>query len=184
MILFSVKDNGVGISERDQRKLFEPFYQADNMYQHKSGGTGLGLAISKGIIESQNGKIWLNSVPEKGTIFYFTVPLKPVRDIKAIKILFSEKEKIDELINSLFKEYLGPMGDKEFKNLKETQDITMESIKEYIQFLERKNIIPGEKAEEFKSKASSILKGIKEVKMEKEEVNEKDISKFIKGDEK
>jgi len=159
MILFSVKDSGIGIPEKDQRRLFEPFYQVDNMYQHKSGGTGLGLSICRGIVESQGGKIWLNSQPGRGTIFYFTLPLKPVRDIKAIKLLFSDSGRVDESIINLFKEYIGPLGEKEFQNLKESQGITSESINEYIEFLVHKGIMKKFLAEEFKNKVSVVLKG-------------------------
>jgi len=180
MILFSVKDNGVGISEKDQRKLFEPFYQADNMYQHKSGGTGLGLAISKGIIESQNGKIWLNSEPGKGTIFYFTVPLKPVREMRAIKLLFSESEKIDENLKILFREYIGPLGDREFDNLKNSTGITVDSIKEFTEFLARKQILTKDNAEEFKSRALLILNKTETIKNPGKEVG-LDISDLKKG---
>ena len=164
MILFSVKDNGVGISEKDQRRLFEPFYQADNMYQHKTGGTGLGLAISKGIVESQNGKIWLVSQLSKGTIFYFTVPLKPIREMKAIRLLFSNSANVDEALKNLFREYIGPLGDKEFEYLMKSNGISYDSIMEYIKFLVRKGILSGEKAEEFKNKVALIMN-----KVEKEE---------------
>jgi len=79
MILFSVSDSGIGIADKDQKRIFEPFYQVENMYQHKSGGTGLGLAICKGIVESQNGKIWMESKPNVGTTFYFTLPLSGMK---------------------------------------------------------------------------------------------------------
>jgi signal transduction histidine kinase len=184
MILFSVKDSGIGISEKDRRKLFEPFYQVDNMYQHKSGGTGLGLAICKGIVESQNGKIWLDSWPGKGSIFYFTIPLKPVREIKAIKILFSEAEKYDRLIEDLFKEYLGPLGEKEFEILRESKGLTSGSIRDYINDLLSKGIILKEKAEEFKNRIRLISGGKEDIKKSTQEVSNIDISKFVKGGEK
>ena len=158
MILFSVKDNGVGMAEKDQRRLFEPFYQVDNMYQHKSGGTGLGLAISKGIVESQNGKIWLNSSPGKGTIFYFTIPLKPVREIKAIRLLLSQTGPEDK-VRKMFKEYIGPLGDKEFQELIDSKGLSIDSVKEYISFLVKNEILKREIAEEFKNKVSSVLIG-------------------------
>jgi signal transduction histidine kinase len=88
-IYFSVKDNGAGIPKKSQSRIFEPFFQAEQTIYWGHSGTGLGLAICKGIIESQKGKIGFKSIPKKGTIFYFTVPKKPVKSIKPIKLLFS-----------------------------------------------------------------------------------------------
>ena len=69
-----VKDNGIGISKEKQGNLFNKFYQADSSLTRKHGGTGLGLAICKGIIEGLGGKIWVESEPDKGSIFYFEIP--------------------------------------------------------------------------------------------------------------
>ena len=93
MLQISVADQGIGIKKEDQEKLFEPFFQAEQTIYKRKAGTGLGLAISKGIVEAQEGKIWLESQVEKGTTFFFTIPLTPVKEIKSIKLLFSsEKE--------------------------------------------------------------------------------------------
>jgi len=73
-VLFTVKDNGKGISEEAQKKLFTRFYQADVSITRRHGGTGLGLAICKGIVEGLGGKIWLESKLGKGTNVYFTIP--------------------------------------------------------------------------------------------------------------
>jgi PAS domain S-box-containing protein len=74
-VLFYVKDNGIGIPLEKQKHLFKKFYQADtSMTRRQYGGSGLGLAICKGIVESHGGKIWLESEPNKGTTFYFTIP--------------------------------------------------------------------------------------------------------------
>jgi signal transduction histidine kinase len=73
-VLFTVKDNGKGISEEAQKKLFTRFYQADVSMTRRHGGTGLGLAICKGIVEGLGGKIWLESELGKGTNVYFTIP--------------------------------------------------------------------------------------------------------------
>jgi len=73
-VLFTVKDNGKGISEEAQKKLFTRFYQADVSITRRHGGTGLGLAICKGIVEGLGGKIWLESELGKGTNVYFTIP--------------------------------------------------------------------------------------------------------------
>ncbi len=74
-ILFTVKDNGKGISKESQKKLFTKFYQVDTSITRKHGGTGLGLAICKGIVEGLGGKIWLESELGKGTNVYFTIPI-------------------------------------------------------------------------------------------------------------
>jgi len=73
-VLFTVKDNGKGISKEAQKKLFTRFYQADVSITRRHGGTGLGLAICKGIVEGLGGKIWLESELGKGTNVYFTIP--------------------------------------------------------------------------------------------------------------
>ena len=73
-VLFTVKDNGKGISKEAQKKLFTRFYQADVSMTRRHGGTGLGLAICKGIVEGLGGKIWLESVLGEGTNVYFTIP--------------------------------------------------------------------------------------------------------------
>lgn len=99
-ILFSVKDNGIGISQKDQKCLFEPFYQVEGMYQHKSGGTGLGLAISKGIVESQKGKIWVVSE----LAWLELINDDKLRDfIEIYKKLKEEEKKVSNKISSIAK---------------------------------------------------------------------------------
>lgn len=74
-ILFQIKDNGIGIIEKNQKRLFEKFYQADNTSTRKYGGTGLGLAIVKKLVELNNGKVWFESKENEGTCFSFTIPI-------------------------------------------------------------------------------------------------------------
>lgn len=69
-----VQDSGKGIAPEDVPKLFRKFQQLDSSPTRKAGGTGLGLVICKGIVEQHGGKIWLESVPNKGSKFYFTIP--------------------------------------------------------------------------------------------------------------
>ena len=73
---FYIIDNGVGIPKEKQKDLFKKFYQIDSSSTRKHGGSGLGLAICKGIIESFNGEIGVESESEKGSTFYFKIPLK------------------------------------------------------------------------------------------------------------
>lgn len=70
-----VKDNGVGIPEKDKEKLFTKFFRASNVMRMQTKGTGLGLFIAKNIIEKHNGKIWIESEEGKGTTACFTLPL-------------------------------------------------------------------------------------------------------------
>ena len=73
-VTFYVKDNGIGISEENQEKLFQKFYQVDVSVTRKHGGTGLGLSICKGLIKGMKGDMWVKSELGQGTIFYFKLP--------------------------------------------------------------------------------------------------------------
>lgn len=182
-VLFRVRDFGVGIKKDAQSKVFEPFFQVDNMYQHKSGGTGLGLAICRGIVESQGGKIGFKSQEDKGTLFYFTIPLKPVKEMKPIKLLFSSKETIEKQVKEIFLSILGPMGESEFNELKQG-GVLEEDLMKYVDELARQKIIMNK--EEFKKKIRMVFEGKKEEVVQKREmgISEKDLTKFIKGGKK
>lgn len=69
-VVFEVKDNGPGISYEHLKKIFHKNYQV----QDNPSGTGLGLYIAKTIVDAHHGKIWADSVPGKGTAFYFSIP--------------------------------------------------------------------------------------------------------------
>ncbi len=70
----SIQDRGIGMTEEQQKFLFEPFYRADTSNTARPG-VGLGLAISRMIIEQHGGHIWLESRWQEGTTVYFTLPL-------------------------------------------------------------------------------------------------------------
>lgn len=70
-----VKDNGIGISEEDQKSLFKKFYQVDTSITRTHGGTGLGLSICKGYTDMLGGRIWVESKKGAGTTFFFSVPI-------------------------------------------------------------------------------------------------------------
>jgi PAS domain S-box-containing protein len=75
-LTFSISDTGVGISDEDQARIWDPFECADNSISRRHDGTGLGLAISRAIIERMNGSIGLHSVLGQGTSFTVEIPVK------------------------------------------------------------------------------------------------------------
>jgi two-component system CheB/CheR fusion protein len=79
-IMFYVKDTGIGIPLRMQTLIFDSFRQVEESTARTYGGSGLGLAISKGIVELMGGKIWVESVPDQGSSFYFEVPFSQPSD--------------------------------------------------------------------------------------------------------
>ncbi|MFR4996423.1 MAG: ATP-binding protein [Clostridium paraputrificum] len=74
-MLVSVKDNGEGIEECDQKKIFDKFVQIKSNNKNNSGSSGLGLAICKEIIKANSGDIWVDSIIGVGSTFYFTLKL-------------------------------------------------------------------------------------------------------------
>jgi PAS domain S-box-containing protein len=72
-IELAVKDTGIGISLKQQERLFQPFSQVDVSTSRKYGGTGLGLVISKRLAEIMGGKMWLESAIDQGATFYFSL---------------------------------------------------------------------------------------------------------------
>lgn len=75
-LIFSIRDNGVGIPEEQQDQIFDKFFRSDNIVKYQTEGTGLGLYITKNIIEQSGGKIWFQSIENVGSEFSFSLPIK------------------------------------------------------------------------------------------------------------
>ena len=74
---FYVKDTGIGIDKSHHETIFNIFRQIDDTHTRKFGGMGIGLSIAKKTVEHMGGKIWVESEHKKGSVFYFTIPVKP-----------------------------------------------------------------------------------------------------------
>jgi len=115
VIEFRVKDTGIGIPAEKQQKIFELFEQGASSASRKFGGVGLGLSMVKRLVELQNGKIFLESTPDKGSEFYFRMPFLKISDAekrngiseesdpenksgKGIKVLIVEDNPINQLL--------------------------------------------------------------------------------------
>jgi signal transduction histidine kinase len=72
---FTVRDEGLGIPLGEQQRIFEKFYRLDPDHRRGIGGSGLGLYICRELVRSMNGRIWVESDPDKGATFSFELPL-------------------------------------------------------------------------------------------------------------
>ncbi|MET4104722.1 ATP-binding protein [Hymenobacter sp. UYP22] len=77
----SVQDCGPGIAPEYHERIFQRFSEVPNATGHK-GGSGLGLSISREFIEAQGGRLWVESIPEQGSHFCFTLPAVPIKQVK------------------------------------------------------------------------------------------------------
>lgn len=74
-LIISIKDNGIGIPKYQQKRVFSKFFRGDNAITAQTDGTGLGLYIAKAIVEAHGGEMWFESEKDKGTTFYFSLPI-------------------------------------------------------------------------------------------------------------
>jgi len=72
-IVFAVQDTGIGIPQNDVDRIFERFYKTDR--SRSKSGTGLGLSIARHLVEAHQGKLWVESTINKGSTFYFSIPI-------------------------------------------------------------------------------------------------------------
>jgi signal transduction histidine kinase len=80
-VTVSVRDEGIGVPQHEQGRIFQKFARLDNALSRKTEGTGLGLFLSKAIIEAHNGRIWYQNNNEvtpgaPGTTFTFSLPIE------------------------------------------------------------------------------------------------------------
>ncbi len=114
-ICFEVSDTGIGISEEEITRIFQPFHQVDNRIDRSFTGCGLGLAISKELLEAMDSKLQVKSTPGKGSKFFFTLsfeknyptlpkrskPILSSRNKKAGKILFVDDDPLNRTLGSI-----------------------------------------------------------------------------------
>ena len=136
-IMFSVQDNGIGMTKDQQERIFDAFSQADVSVTRKYGGTGLGLTISSQFVELMGGKLELESAKDHGTTFYFSIPLEEVastetnynhafEDMTICKYQEEIPTVLDNYLASYF-EYFGP-DVKHFESVGELKDLNDKGI--------------------------------------------------------
>ncbi|TWH49454.1 PAS domain S-box protein [Sporomusa sp. KB1] len=119
-LTFAVRDTGIGIASGEMNKLFKTFSQVDGSITRKYGGTGLGLVISKQLVELMGGKMWVESVKDTGSVFYFTISLKAgtiddrsklpqkfVKPLIPLKLLLVEDDAINRVVTERMVRKLG-----------------------------------------------------------------------------
>jgi len=111
-IEFHVKDDGIGINEDVQSKLFQPFFQVDGSLSRQQEGSGLGLSISRRLVELMGGKMWFKSQENVGTTFSFAVTMQVEYQQKVIP---SQNKRIgifhpSERVRTMLKDSLECLG--------------------------------------------------------------------------
>lgn len=80
MLVVSIADTGMGISQEDQKQMFTPYFRTQAAKESEIPGTGLGMSLTKEIIVQHGGDVWLESEVDVGTTFYFSIPLAPAEE--------------------------------------------------------------------------------------------------------
>lgn len=94
-LLFFVKDTGVGMDHKKKDMVFDRFTKIEDDKTRLYRGAGLGLAISKSLVELLGGKIWVESVPEVGSTFYFNLPFDQIKESESQQPVVDLKENYD-----------------------------------------------------------------------------------------
>ena len=124
-VLVAVSDTGLGIPADRLQRLFEPFTQADSSTTRRFGGTGLGLAISRHLVETMGGRVTVQSTPNVGSTFAFTLPLPVVvpsfaplqlAPVRAdawshLRVLLAEDNPVNQLVERRILKTLGVQCD-------------------------------------------------------------------------
>lgn len=84
-VRFAVKDNGIGLSARDTRRIFKRFFQVDQRLSRSGGGCGLGLSIVKYIVSAHHGNVRVESQPGRGSTFVISLPATAGDAVKRLK---------------------------------------------------------------------------------------------------
>jgi signal transduction histidine kinase/FixJ family two-component response regulator/HPt (histidine-containing phosphotransfer) domain-containing protein len=126
---FAVRDTGIGIPADRIDRLFKPFGQADSSMARLYGGTGLGLVISRRLAERLGGRMWVESTPGRGSVFFFTIRCRPTEESLCrspaadepadarlaerlpLRILLAEDNSVNQRVGLLMLERMGYLAD-------------------------------------------------------------------------
>jgi signal transduction histidine kinase len=96
-VIISIKDNGIGIPQKEIPNLFKKFTRASNARDMYTDGSGLGLFIAKEIVEGHGGKIWLESQLNKGTTFFVSLPIHPLKKVDVKEYIMKQADRADRI---------------------------------------------------------------------------------------